>query len=145
VKKLTKSELRALVARFQAIGRRGGTQCTDPPFLSSLAEEVRLDLPLGELANPRIAGLVLVWRLQGLPMIPGEITDQHQFNAQGLEGAVSIPMPLSMALLVATMVELNRMDVFVPPAWKGGRFCGQGEEEEEKDLPEPGEEVVAGA
>ena len=134
MRKLTKSGVRALVTRFKAIGKLG-IERADPALLALLEEEVRLDMPLGELANPKIAGLVLAWKFQGLPMSFGEITDQHQFNAQGLEGLVSIPMRLAMALLTATMVDLNRMDIFVPPQWKGGKYCegedlAEGEEEE---------------
>lgn len=136
MRKLTKPELRTLVTRFKAVGKRG-TERTDSAFLALLEEEVRLDLPLGELANPAIAGLVLAWKLQGLPLVTGAITDQHQFNAQGLEGLVSISMRLAMALLTATKVELNRMDIFVSPRWKGGKYCGgedlAEEEEEEVD------------
>lgn len=122
MRKLTKSELQSLVTRYKAIGKRGIEQ-TDPGFLGLLDQEVRLDLPLGELLNPALAGLVIVWKLSGLPMVTGPITDQHQFNAQGLEGLVSITMRLAMALLTATKVDLRRMDVFVPPAWRGGRYC----------------------
>lgn len=134
MKKLTKSQLRSLVTRFKNVGKRG-IERTDPAFLALLEQEVRLDLPLGELANSAIAGLVLVWKMQGLSIVPGEITDQHQLNAQGLEGLVSIPMRLAMALLTATMVDLSRMDIFVPPQWKGSKYCGgedlaEGEEEE---------------
>jgi len=136
MRKLTKLELRTLVTRFKAVGKQG-TERTDSAFLALLEEEVRLDLPLGELANPVIAGLVLAWKMQGLSMVTGEITDQHQLNAQGLEGLVSISMRLAMALLTSTMVDLSRMDVFVPPRWEGGKYCGGGnlvvEEEEEVD------------
>src|ERR1700730_346644 len=136
MRKLTKLELRTLVTRFKAVGKQG-TEHTDSAFLALLEEEVRLDLPLGELANPVIAGLVLAWKMQGLSMVTGEITDQHQLNAQGLEGLVSISMRLAMALLTATMVDLSRMDVFVPPRWEGGKYYGGGnlavEEEEEVD------------
>jgi len=129
VKKLKKAELQALVRRFEAVGEQG-IECTDPVFLALLEEEVRLDMPLGELLNPAIKGLVMVWKLQSLPMSFGEITDQHQFNAQGLEGLVGITMRLAMALLTTTKVELDRMDVFVPPQWKGVKYCAG------EDLPE---------
>jgi hypothetical protein len=137
VKKLKKPELQALVTRFEAVGKQG-IERTDPAFLALLEEEVRLDLPLGELLNPAIAGLVMVWKIQCLPMVTGPITDQHQFNAQGLEGLVSITMRLAMTLLTATKVDLYRMDVFVPPSWKGGEYCGR------EGLPEEeGEEADA--
>jgi len=136
MRKLTKPGVQALVRRFKAVGRQG-IERTDPAFLKLLEEEVRLDMPLGELANPAIAGLVLAWKMQGIPMIFGEITDQHQLNAQGLEGLVSMPMRLAMTLLAATMVDLNRMDILVPPKWKGDKYCGgedlAEEEEEEVD------------
>lgn len=137
MRKLTKPQLRTLVRRFKAVGRQGIEQ-TDPAFLQLLQEEVRLDLPVGELANPAIAGLILAWKFQGIPMTFGEITDQHQLNAQGLEGLVSMPMRLAMTLLTATKVDLNRMDVFVLPRWKGDRYCAGEEladdEEEDVDL-----------
>lgn len=136
MRKLAKPQLRSLVRRFKAVGKQGIEQ-TDPAFLKLLEVEVRLDMPLGELANPAIAGLVLAWQMQGIPMAFGEITDQHQLNAQGLEGLVSMPMRLAMTLLAATMVDLNRMDIFVPPKWEGDKYCGgedlAEEEEEEVD------------
>jgi hypothetical protein len=135
VRKLTKAELEALVRRFKAVGRQG-IENTPPAFLELLDQEVRLDLPLGELVNPAIEGLVRAWKFQALPTIFGEITDQHQLNAQGMEGLVSIPMRLAMALLTATMVNQYRMDVFVPPGWKGRQYCephGLVEEEEETE------------
>jgi hypothetical protein len=137
VRKLKKLELQALVTRFEA-GGNPGSVCTDSAFLALLEEEVRVDLPLGELLNPAIAGLVIGWKMQCLPMATGPITDQHQFNAQGLEGLVSITMCLAMALLTATKVGRYRMEVFVPPAWKGGKYCGR------EGLPEEeGEEADA--
>ena len=136
MKKLKKPELQVLVARFKAVGKQG-IERTNAGFLALLEEEVRLDMPLGELLNPDLAGLVMAWKFQCLPMVTGSITDQHQLDAQGMEGLVSITMRLAMALLTATKVELNRMDVFVPPAWKGDKYCGgEGvpeEEEEEAD------------
>jgi hypothetical protein len=137
MKKLTKGELQALVQRFKAIGKQGVEQ-TDPVFTALLEEQVQVDMPLGELLNPKIEGLVMVWQMAGIPFVTGEITDKHQFNAQGLEGLVSITVRLAMALLTATMVELNRIEVFVPPAWKGGTYCGQaafpGEKEEVEEV-----------
>ena len=132
MRKLTKGELAALVRRFKAVGRHG-IENTPPDFLELLNQEVRLDLPVGELVNPAIKGLVLAWKFQALPIVEGRITDQHQFNAQGMEGLVSISMRLAMALLTATMVDQYRMDVFVPPGWKGRQFCEASALAEEED------------
>ena len=137
MRKLTKPQLQALVSRFKAVGKQG-TERTDPAFMALLEEEVRLDLPLGELANPAIAGLVMVWKMRAIPMTIGDLTSKHQLNAQGLEGLVSMPMRLAMALLAATKVDLNRMDVFVPPKWKGDKYYeGIDLTEEEEDEVDP--------
>ncbi len=58
----------------------------------------------------------------------GKITPQHQFNAQGLEGLVSIEnIPLHQALLAANKTGLYRIEIFVPPVWKDDPFQGDSE------------------
>jgi hypothetical protein len=89
----------------------------EPDFLEILEVKTRVDLPLGELANPEMRNLVMVWKMTRT-FVYGPITSQHQLNAQGLEGLVSIhDVPLSMALLAAIKTGLHRIDIFVPRNW----------------------------
>jgi hypothetical protein len=108
--------------------------CTRPKRIKT-----RIDLPLGELANPEMHGLVLVWSMTKT-FVHGDITDQHQFNAQGLEGLVSISdVPLGQALLAAMKTGLYRIEIFVP---RGGLGIAlqegnvRSDDEETEDLEE---------
>lgn len=132
MKKLSKQDVRALVTRFENVGKQG-TERTDPEFLNLLQQEVQVDMPLGELGTTAIESMVKLWKLQGLSMVIGEITDRHQYNAQGMEGLVSITMRLAAALLTATKVDPYRIEIFVPPRWKGGKYCAKGSRSEEEE------------
>lgn len=98
-------------------------------------QEVQLDLPTGELANPDLAPLIQVWVLQGRPIVHGMITSRHQFNAQGLEGLVSISMPLSMALLASLKSGPSRSEIFLLGSPKDirGLHLGDPQEANEED------------
>jgi hypothetical protein len=136
-RKLSKRELLRLTERFARIGRQG-IENSDPAFLEALAQEVQVDLPTGELLNPDIEPLVRVWMLQGRPIVHGEITSRHQFNAQGLEGLVSVRMPLSMALLTTLKAGTYRSEIFLLSSRKGiGALHLEAPEEpgEEEEIP----------
>lgn len=130
LRKLKKQEIEQLQARFEASARQG-----DNPRYQALHTALqvgtRVDLPLGELANPEMSGFVMVWSMTR-PFIHGEITDQHQFNAQGLEGLVSIEdVPLSMALLAAGRTGIYRIEIFVPRNWYRDFYKGRDESQDE--------------
>lgn len=113
LRKLKKREIERLRDRFVAITKPGDS-ANRRALYEALQVKTRIDLPLGELANPEMRGLVLVWSMTKA-FVHGEITDQHQFNAQGLEGLVSInDVPLGQALLAAIKTGLYRIEIFVP-------------------------------
>ena len=108
LRKLKKREIERLRDRFVAITKPGDS-ANRRALYEALQVKTRIDLPLGELANPEMRGLVLVWSMTKA-FVHGEITDQHQFNAQGLEGLVSInDVPLGQALLAAIKTGLYRI------------------------------------
>lgn len=109
-----------------------------PLFLVSFYGSI-IDLPTGELLNPNLVPLVRVWVLQGRPIVHGEITSRHQFNAQGLEGLVSIHMPLGMALLTTLKVGTYRSEIFLLSSRKDiGALHLEAPEEpgEEEEIPD---------
>ena len=113
LRKLKKQEIERLQDRFVASTKRGNS-ANHQALYEALQIKTRIDLPLGELANPELRGLVLVWSMTKT-FVHGEITDQHQFNAQGLEGLVSISgVPLGQALLAAIKTGLYRIEIFIP-------------------------------
>ena len=94
----------------------------DQAFKEALQVGTRVDLPVGELANPEMRGLLMVWS-QTRTFTLGTITAQHQFVAQGIEGLVSVEdVPLSMALLAAIKTGLYRIEIFVPYTWTCSLF-----------------------
>ncbi len=115
LRKLKRQEverLRGFVSRFKL------EDLQDQASVAVLQVPTRVDLPLGELLNPEMAELLAVWLMAGCTFLPGKITPQHQFCAQGLEGMVSIkPVPLHMALLAASRTGIYRIAIFVPRGW----------------------------
>ena len=59
---------------------------------------VRLEFPLGEIMNPKIAGFVWVWNLMNKIKIE-TISKKDRFNAQGLEGKATVETDLVGAVL----------------------------------------------
>lgn len=118
LRKLQKREIAYLRDRFAQRANPSDKE-QDLDFLEVLKINTRVDLPLGELANPEMRNLVKVWKMTHT-FVYGPITSQHQLNAQGLEGLVSIhDVSLSMALLAAIKTGLYRIDIFVPRDWTG--------------------------
>jgi hypothetical protein len=142
-RKLSKQEVQRLTKRFTRIGQQG-IENSDPAFLEALNQEVQVDLPTGELFNPNLVPLVRFWVLQGRPIVHGEITSRHQFNAQGLEGLISIRMPLSMALLTTLKADPYRSEIFLLTSPKNFSALQLGaaeesNEEDEEDFPRTSE------
>lgn len=116
LRKLHKREVACLRDRFAQKARSSDKE-QDLDFIQAIEVNTRVDLPLGELANPEMGALLMVWKATHM-FVYGPITSQHQLNAQGLEGLVSIhDMPLHMALLAAIKTGLYRIDIFVPRNW----------------------------
>ena len=116
LRKLHKREIARLRDRCTQQARSSDKQ-NDLDFMQALQVNTRVDLPLGEMANPEMNGLLTVWKMTRT-FVYGPITSQHQFNAQGIEGLVSIyDVPFYMALLAAIKTGLYRIDIFVPRDW----------------------------
>lgn len=111
LRKLKKQEVDRFMTRINSEDMQNQT-CN-----AALQVPTRVDLPLGELANPEMSGLIKDWA-RTCTFTLGEITPQHQFNAQGIEGLVRIEnVPLSMALLAARKIGIYRIEIFVPRRW----------------------------
>src|SRR5579885_2118666 len=81
---------------------------------AALQVPTRVDLPLGELLNPEMSEIIKDWAMT-YTFTLGQITPQHQFDAQGLEGLVSVEnVPLKKALLAASKTGIYRIEIFVP-------------------------------
>jgi len=116
LRKLKRQEVERLRDRF--VTRFKLEDLEDQACVSVLEVPTRVDLPLGELLNPEMRELLTVWFLADCTFLPGKMTPQHQFCAQGIEGMVSIePVPLHMALLAASRTGIYRIAIFVPRGW----------------------------
>lgn len=136
LRKLRKPELARLVSLFERCSRPGGTT-RNQAFAESLDLVTLVDLPLGELLNPAMSGILLVWKLK-YRYFHGEITEQHQLNAQGMESLVSFEgVPLRMALLAARTTGVYRIDVFVARNWQPPFLQGVSSVEEEQEASDP--------
>lgn len=115
LRKLKRQEVERLRDRFVAHFKPEDLQ--DQACVAVLQVPTRVDLPLGELLNPEMSELLKVWST-ACTCIPGKITPQHQFCAQGIERLVSIEtVPLNMALLAASKTGIYRIAIFVPRLW----------------------------
>lgn len=125
-RKLKRQEVERLRERF--VARFKPEDLEDQACVTVLQVPTRVDLPLGELMNPEMSELLKVWLMAGCTFIPGAITSQHQFCAQGIEGMVSIePVPLCMALLAVSKTGIYRIAIFVPRGWTCGLLrCASG-------------------
>ena len=111
-RKLTKREVERLRDSFVASFQLGNMQ--DQAGDAALQVPTRVDLPLGELLNPEMSEIIKDWAMT-YTFTLGQITPQHQFDAQGLEGLVSVEnVPLKKALLAASKTGIYRIEIFVP-------------------------------
>jgi hypothetical protein len=115
LRKLKKQEVERLRDRFMTSINAEDMQ--NQTCNTALQVPTRVDLPLGELANPEMSEFIKGWA-RTCTFTLGEITPQHQFNAQGIEGLVRIEnVPLNMALLAARKIGIYRIEIFVPREW----------------------------
>jgi hypothetical protein len=116
-RKLKKGE----IEQFRIILREGmkdGDTLTARHVSRALDVSTQIDLPLGELLNPHLAGWIWGWQLSGKIGKTGAIPPGHQFSAQGIEGMVTIVrISFIHALLVSDDTGLNRIEIFVPRIW----------------------------
>jgi hypothetical protein len=83
-------------SQMQHALRMGATLQEYRDCVKALAKPVLFECPLGE-AIGSLAGFAWVWRMKGL-LQAKPIVESDRFNAQGLEGKVSIPCSLYDAL-----------------------------------------------
>lgn len=121
-RKLKKQEIERLKNHLVANLKPGNRQ--DKACEAALQVPTRVDFPLGELLNPEMYEIIKDW-VMAYTFTLGKITPQHQFNAQGLEGLVSVEnVPLYQALLAASKTGIYRIEVFVPHRWTGDPLQG---------------------
>ena len=84
-------------------------------FHENCARRVTIYLPLGEMTNPTIAGLLWAWGHAGLDLVPFAEVDRiikaNRLAAQGIEGIVRIRGSLGEALLCAQELGAFRIGV----------------------------------
>lgn len=123
-RKLKKQEVERLKNHLAVNLKPGNRQ--DKSCEATLQVPTRVDLPLGELLNPEMSEIIKDWAM-AYTFTLGKITPQHQFNAQGLEGLVSVEnVPLYQALLAASKTGIYRIEVFVPHEWADDPLQGDG-------------------
>jgi hypothetical protein len=87
LRKLKKQEVEHLRDRFVASINSEDMRNKTCNIVLQLS--IHVDLSLGELANLEMSNLIKDWA-KVCPFTLSEITPQHQFNAQGIEGLVKI-------------------------------------------------------
>lgn len=97
------------VAQIQHALRMGASHDEYLACVRSLNRQVKFECPLGE-AIDTLAGFAMVWRWKGL-LNPQPIVSSDRFNAQGIEGKVSIPCDLYSALFYAMQANPNRAQI----------------------------------
>lgn len=84
-------------------------------FYNTLLIDARIEMPLGELANPDLAGFFWGWTMSRRSITTHALPEHHQYAAQGIEGMIRIEwITLSQALLVTDMTGPFRIEIFVP-------------------------------
>ena len=113
MRKLTEFQL---ISRILALERIYQQHHPIPPdeILAPYHRPARLEFPLGELTNPRIAGFLWAWHIQGRLQTTSIAASDH-FNAHGLEGKCVVPTQLSTALLAARELPPHRRAVYIQP------------------------------
>ena len=118
LRKLQKTEIAQLRKRFEESAAHGDTPGYREVY-QALQVWTRIDLPLGELLNPKLEGWLLGWAMAGHPFTTGPITKRHRFSAQGIEGLMMIEgVSLAHALLASDETSLDRIEIFVPREWR---------------------------
>ena len=109
--RLSIPEMRALSDRWEKLNKPNPE---GEAFYNQLQVSVRMEMPLGELANPKLAGFVWALGAKGITPETGEITNKNSFNAQGLEGKVIFrERTRSGARLLSYDTGFDRINIFV--------------------------------
>src|SRR5437660_7047453 len=113
-RQLSRMEVTMLQRRFLESSQHGDTS-EFRAFHNYIQVVTRVEMPLGEMANPHLEGFFWGWVMSGRPVTTGALPQHHQYAAQGIEGMISIErVTLSQALLVANETGPFRIGIFVP-------------------------------
>ena len=99
-------EQQADLGRFRKEWRSRGYEPSAQP---DAEREVRLEFPMGEIAKTENVALALLVRRLGAEPVSIEASDK--FNAQGLEGKLSLRVSYETALLFAQRLEPYRFQI----------------------------------
>lgn len=111
MKRLSHKQLDALLAELTNAAAEGPHAFN--AFASTYPYDARLEFPLGELTNPKIAGFVWAWGMKRV-IYNERIRKGDRFNAQGLEGKAVVNTTFITALLVCQELPRYRCNVYAP-------------------------------
>lgn len=113
MKRLTHTELTALIERVEQTSADGDTPAWRDLHAELSARDALLSLPLGELANPEIAGFL--WLLRGRDLV-WRLDDGAGVEKQGMEPVTDLRASLLDAVLLTMAAGPRRIAVSAPPA-----------------------------
>lgn len=112
MKHLTAKELNAIVSELDRANAQENPVKAVNAFVAKYADvSARIEFPLGELMNDRIAGYVWAWKMRGM-IRTAPISNSDQFNAQGLEGKCAVETDFLTAFNVWRDLPQFRCNVF---------------------------------
>ncbi len=94
---LDKKEIAMMTLELEEAGGKGES-AWNRVWSEYTERKARLEFPLGEVMNPKISGYVWAWKMRNILQTKA-ITEKDKFKAQGLEGKISVQIPLLSALL----------------------------------------------
>ena len=110
MKRLSDKRIKDLVAEMSAASLNPSnweTWCDEHD-----SQPAWIEFPGGELMNPNITGWLWAWKLQGA-IESRSLEKRDQFNANGLEGKISVKTSLTTALLVWKDLPAYRRQIMV--------------------------------
>jgi hypothetical protein len=111
LRKLQEDELTYHLGQLQQdIACLGGS--IDNPEVAKYQLPAQIEFPLGELTNPAIQPLILIWSSQNAIRL-ARIQKKDQFDAQGLEGKCIVSTTVLIALTAARVISPYRRTVSV--------------------------------
>ena len=109
MKRLTDTRVTQLLAHMETLLAHPAT--SDEWYAQyDHGQGARIEFPSGEIMNPAIAGFVWAWGMQKR-VESQRIETGDRFNANGLEGKVSIDTTLTTALLVYRALPKHRAQI----------------------------------
>lgn len=94
---LTEKEIAMMLLELEEAGGKGES-AWNRVWNQYTQRKALLEFPLGEVMNPKISGYAWAWNMRKI-LKTKAITEKDRFEAQGLEGKVSVQIPLLSALL----------------------------------------------